>query len=177
MLTIKNLIVSLVAFTLIATTLNSCKPDDHDHGQESITTLKVKLTPTGGAETTFTYKTLSGVTTKDSIKLTAGTVYAVSLELLDETKNPAENRTAEIMATKDEHQFFFTASPSGLITASNFDKDSKGKDVGLTSTWLAGAAQNGTLLISLKHLDENPKTGNINDGETDIEALFDVKIE
>ncbi len=172
----RNLFTALAAFLVIATTLNSCKPDKHNHGQENITTLKVKLTKAGGGETTFTYKTLNGTTTKDEIVLDEGATYAAALQLLDESKTPAEDLTAEIVDESNDHQFFYTPSPSDLVAISNLDKDKKGANFGLNSTWVAGAKKNGTLKIVLKHYDD-AKSTDPTKGETDLEVLFEVKVQ
>lgn len=171
----RNLLAALAAFLVMATTLNSCKPDDHDHGQENITTLKVKLTKAGGGETTFTYKTLNGTTTKDEIVLDEGATYTATLQLLDESKTPAEDLTSEIVNESNEHQFFYTPSPADLVTISNLDKDKKGANFGLNSTWVAGGKKNGTLKIVLKHYDDTKSTDPTK-GETDLEVLFDTAV-
>lgn len=172
------LLAALVMIIALSTTLSSCKPEKDDEGQETITTLKLKLTPTGSsAQEVFTFKNLNGVTTKDTIVLSAGSSYTATLEILDETKSPAEDITTEIAEENNEHQFFFVASPAGLVTFSNFDKDSNGKDVGLISTFTTTSVGKGTLQVVLKHLGEDPKTGNIASGETDMDVVFDVVVQ
>jgi hypothetical protein len=173
------LLAALVMIIALSTTLSSCKPDKHDHdGQETITTLKLKLTPTGSsAQEVFTFKNLNGVTTKDTVVLSSGSSYIATLEVLDETKSPAEDITVEIAEEKNEHQFFFVTSPTGLVTFSNFDKDSNGKDVGLISTFTTTSVGKGTLQVVLKHLGEDPKTGNITNGESDLDVVFEVVVQ
>jgi|APTNR8051073442_1049403.scaffolds.fasta_scaffold53042_2 hypothetical protein len=175
----QSFITALLTIVTLSTTLYSCKPDEHNHdGQETITTLQLKLTPTGGgSQSVFTYKTLNATTTKDTVKLSVGTEYAATLELLDETKSPAANITTEIASLKEEHQFFFIASPSGLIAISNLDKDGNGNNLGLSSTFTTATASTGTLQIVLKHLGNEPKTGNIINGETDLDLIFDVVVQ
>ncbi len=170
------LFAALIAIIAMTTTLNSCKPEDHSHdGQETITTLKVKLTSLSGTQT-FVYKNINGTVTKDSIKLQQQGVYTAELVLLNETKSPVEDITAEIKEKADEHQFFFTQNFSSL-SIDSLDKDKNGKDVGIISTWKTWHPQTGTLKITLKHLGEDPKTGNIDNGETDMDVVFDVVVQ
>jgi hypothetical protein len=170
---------TLTALFLFAATLQfqSCKPKNSD-GQEEITTIKLKLTSLSNGTQVFNYQNLNGAVNKDTIKVFKSDVYTCDIQLLDETKNPANDVTDEIKSKANEHQFFFVSSPSGMILFSDFDKDGNGKDVGLTSKWtVANNAQTGTVKIVLKHLDGNPKTGNMNDGETDIEVVFDAMVQ
>jgi len=168
---------SFIAFVFIVGALSSCKPRVTE-GQETITTLKLKLTPNGSSvQKVFSYKNLNGITTKDTIVLSAGSSYIATLEILDETKSPADDITLEIAEEKNEHQFFFVASPASLVTFSNFDKDSNGKDVGLISTFTTTSVGKGTLQVVLKHLGEDPKTSNITSGETDMDVVFDVVVQ
>jgi hypothetical protein len=172
----RNLLSAICAFTIIAATLHSCKPDDHKHGQENITTLKVKLNKAGGGTSEFTFKSLSGTTTKDEIVLDEGATYAASIQLLDESKTPAKDVTPEIISESNEHQFFYTPTPPSLVTISNLDKDKKGMNFGINSTWVAGTKQSGTLKIVLKHY-HGSKSTDPTKGDTDIEVLFNVKVQ
>ncbi len=174
----QHLLAALAIIIVLSSTLNSCKPKKDDGGQETITTLKLKVSPSGSStHQVFNYKTLNGVTTKDTVLLSANSGYTATIEILDETKSPADNVTLEIAEKKNEHQFFFVTSPSGLVTFSNFDKDGNGKDVGLASVVTTTSVGKGTLRIVLKHLGSDPKTGNIASGETDVDAIFDVVVQ
>ncbi|HRP40242.1 MAG TPA: hypothetical protein PLM55_11195 [Chitinophagales bacterium] len=166
------IIAALVAFFFF-TTLSSCKPKNNE-GQENITTIKVTLSSLSHGDQTFSYKNLKGTVTKDSIKLILNEVYTCNLELIDESQTPDKDITTEVQENATEHQFFFIVSPNGFLEINNLDKDKNGKDFGLSSRFTPLAKQNGTLRIVLKHLGDEPKTNNIDDGETDLDITFDV---
>lgn len=169
--------LSITIFTAVLLLfIQSCKPKN-SQGQEGITTVYIKLTSLQFGTQVFTYKNVNETVTKDSLKLKAGEVYTCELELLDETQNPAEDLTEEVKAEATAHQFFFTPSPTSMLSITDLDKDKDGKVVGITSKWTAGSTQSGTLGITLKHLGDTPKTGNISDGETDVEILLDVIVQ
>jgi len=175
-----------LAALILASSLNSCKPEeDVDTGQETITTLIVNMTDSA----TNTTKTAifrdsngseaGGVTQFDSIALATSSTYQVSLVLLDETKSPADTISKEILSEGDAHQFYFNSDPKGLATFELKDLDAKSLPIGLLSTWkTTGVYANGTLTVKLKH-KPGQKAANDTDaiGETDIEVVFPAKVQ
>ena len=186
MKTLKFLTTAILTSLLIA----SCSDDD-DNGtpeeiieEELITTMTVTLTPEGGG-TTVTLKTLDidgdgpgqpVITVSD--KLVANTSYEGSIELLNETEDPAEDITEEVDDLAEEHQFFYTIG-NGLDANTEYeDFDKNDYPVGLEFNLETGDASTGTLTFTLRHEPKKPNTG-LEDagGTTDISATFNVEIE
>lgn len=103
-----------------------------------------------------------------------------TIELLDETKSPADTITAEVEEESDVHQFFYTPEGGivGRVTVVIADKDANNLPVGLeyTVTVTAGAAVNGMLNVVPSHYDESPKDGTTPSDESDIDIDFPVNV-
>jgi hypothetical protein len=99
----KNLRKSLtiLALALAVVTVSSCKKDEPDPVQDSenLTTLKLNFTADGVTKT-FAFKDLDGIggnaPVVDNISLDANKTYSVTVQVLDESKSPAEDITTEI---------------------------------------------------------------------------------
>ncbi len=184
-----SLILRVVApLAALLTLFASCDRDpDVPNEEELITTLIYTLTPTaGGAPIVLTYRDLDGDGGNPPVisggNLTANTTYNGVIVLLNESKTPAEDITAEVRAEGKEHQFFFRSTVSGL-TVTYTDTDGDGRPIGLSTQLSTGARGSGNLTITLRH---NPnKTaagvaqGNIANagGETDIEVTFNINVQ
>jgi hypothetical protein len=110
----------------------------------------------------------------DTIKLSPNKTYLVNLILLDQTKNPIDTVSKEIWNERDDHMFFFQHSGVSIQTL-YMDVDSKNLPVGLSTKWRTGAAANGSSKVTLKH-QVGTKNGSITPGETDVEVLFQTRI-
>jgi hypothetical protein len=184
----KILFLSLMAALTIS--LQSCHKDDghhHDHSEEEvITTLIYKLTAPDGSVAQLIFRDTDGdggnapVITTDVLK--ANTMYTGAITLSNESENPAEDITEEVAEEKEEHQFFLSATVSGL-TISYADTDVDCKPVGLATTLSTGAAGSGNLQIVLRHEPDKfasgVASGDITNagGETDIEVDFAIVVE
>ena len=170
--------------------LNSCKDDDpiDENDGEIITTLTYTLTPTSGDVVTLSFVDLDGNGGGISPTITGGTLqanmdYTGTLDLQNESEEPAESITVEIEAEKEDHQFFFVSSSTLNLSVGYSDQDADGNPVGLSTTLTAGAASSGTLTVILKHEPEKTasgvSTGDITNagGDSDIEVTFDVEIQ
>lgn len=111
----------------------------------------------------------------DTIKLTSNRTYLVKLMLLDETKNPIDTVSDEIWNERNDHQFFFTHSLSNISTT-YLDFDTNGLPVGLSTKWRTKNAGSATSQIILKH-QAGIKNGSQNNGDTDVDILFQSKIQ
>jgi hypothetical protein len=182
----KTIVRFAVVFLGAAMLFTACKKEktpEPVNEEEVITTLNVSLTDVvAGTTETFIFKDPdgeggSGPTQFDDIVLEAGKTYSCSLELLNESVNPAESITEEVEEESGDHQFYFV--PSGAnITVSNFDTDDNGWPLGINSTWTTGAASTGTIKIVLKHKPgEKTASDDISVGETDIEVTFDAVVQ
>ncbi len=186
---LKKIILLLIASSVIVS-IHSCKDhdddhdhDDHDHENELITTIKLTFTNTiSSSKHTFAWRQPNGVGTAitvDTIKLPVDSSYNVSVSVLDESKNPAEDVTEEIRELDTEHQFFYTSTTDRLVI-SNRDNDAKGLPLGLTFTAQTSSSGNvlGSLRAVLKHYTEAaPKSNDPQAGSTDADVTFPVRIE
>jgi hypothetical protein len=168
---------------------SACKKDKNDpnnpndpNEEELITTVGLYFSDIFGVtpSATFTFSDPDGPggnppTVFDTIVLRANTVYRLSLELLDESKNPVEDITEEILAEADEHLFCFEVNGAN-ITIVRTDTDGM-YEVGLESLWTVGTAGNGTLTLTLKHQPDGLKDGTCDPGETDVELEFQVVVQ
>lgn len=169
--------------------LSSCVKDDPiiPNEEEVITTLTYTLTPdNSGDPVIFSFQDLDGDGGNAPIitngVLMANTNYVGSLELLNETEDPAEVITAEIQTEAEEHQFFFQTSLNDLVMA-YLDQDANGNPIGLSTSVMTGNAETGTLTIILKH-EPNKSADGVTDGdvtnaggETDLEVTFQVDVQ
>lgn len=184
---IKNLKFLAIAF-FAAFAFVSCSDEDDapepETEEEVITTMTVTLTPDdGGMAITLKTQDLDGDGSDEpevtvSGNLTAGVTYTGSIELLNETEDPAEDITEEVEEADDEHQFFYTPGGGLDITTAYTNFDSNNNPLGTEFTLTANSAGSGTLTFTLRHEPTKPNTGlDDAEGETDIEATFDITIE
>jgi hypothetical protein len=183
---LKFLSTALLA-TLVFT---ACSSDDDNpqpvNEEEVITTMTVTLTPEAGGGTPIVLKSqdLDGDGPNAPVitvsgNLAAGTTYTGLLVLLNETVNPADNITLEVIAESKEHQFFYIPTSSLNITTAYADFDTDGNPLGTKITLAAAAASSGTLTITLRHEPKKPNDGTLTDagGETDFSATFNIIVE
>ena len=151
---------------------------------EVITTVKLLFTDSANTSSTniFTFKDAdgeggNGPTVFDTIKITANKTYFVSLLLLDETKNPVDTISNEVLEEANEHMFFFHHSAVNITTSYlDFDTNNPPLPIGLSTKWKTGSASNGSSQIILKH-QPGVKNGTEIPGETDIDVTFTTKIQ
>jgi len=179
--------IKLLAIVLLTSIVfTSCKKDDPApvNEEEVITTMTVTLSPdAGGTDIVLKSLDIDGdgpgtpvITVSGN--LTAGATYNGSIVLLNETVNPAENVTLEVIDENTEHQFFYTPGAGLDVATSYANFDDNGNNFGTQFTLVAGAAGTGNLTVTLIHQPTKPNTG-LTDagGETDFEATFPVTIE
>lgn len=191
MKTLKHL--SLIAIATLV--FSACSNDDDTtplpvNEEEVITTLTATLTPDGGTGTTVTLQTrdLDGdgpdaPVIEISGSLATNTTYNGSLELLNETEDPAELINTEIIEEDEDHQFFFQAD-NALATFAYSDMDGDGNPLGLEFTLTTGATTGSeNITITLRHEPSKSADG-VSDGditnaggETDTQATFAVTVE
>lgn len=180
----KQNIRNLVVLLSLTVGIISCKKED-DPGineEELITTLRVSLKETGTNTTkVFEFTDPDGEggnppTKFDPIILDANKNYTCNVQVFNESVTPAEDITFEVSAEAEDHQFYF--EPLGVnINVSNLNTDGNGLPVGITSTWVTGAASNGTIRITLKHKPGTKAAGDpTSKGETDVEVNFTATV-
>ena len=179
----------LLSLLAVSLSFVSCDKDDPEVPEEPelITTVIYTLTPSGGgADITLSFKDLDGDGMNPPVvvggTLAVNETYTGALELLNESEDPAEDITEEIMEEDEDHQFFFQNNIPNL-TISYSDQDSNGNPVGLSNSLTTGAAASGILTIILRHKPDKFETGvssgDITNagGETDIEVSFPIDVE
>ncbi len=167
----------------------SCKKETVEtNDEEVITTLQVRLTPAGGGNPlTFAFRDLDGpggnAPVIDTIRLSAGSAYASSLVVLNETVNPADSISHEIQAEAEAHRFYYQPAVTGGLTVSNLDTDADGVELGLTSLWVSGTGGSGNITLTLRHYAGTPPGKlssdpvNSTKSTTDIEVRFPVVVQ
>lgn len=169
----------------------SCKKDtttpedNHEHDEsELITSVQLNFSGKGisGADTTFTvlFDDPDGTggnkpTAFDTIRLAANKTYSCDLILLDKSKNPVDTISNEVKEEADDHLFFFTPSNKNALSVSINDKDSKGRNLGLKTSWVTTSAATATVKVKLMH-QPGVKDGTSATGDTDVEVDFPLVI-
>ncbi|MFT5823303.1 MAG: hypothetical protein ACI8ZM_004564 [Crocinitomix sp.] len=180
---------TLLSIGILALAVSSCKKDDDlvdvpppDQNEvELITTFKIIFTDDAGIapDVTAIFKDLDGdggdaPTVFDEIILAPSTTYSAEILLLNETEEPADTISNEVLEEAADHLFCF--SPTGAdLTITRTDSDGT-YEIGLQSTWVTGAVSEGMTEIVLKH-QPDLKDGTCAPGETDIELNFVTKIQ
>jgi hypothetical protein len=171
----------LLALPLLA----ACKDvkedeDDHDHDHGLVTAVTLEFTDSAGNSSSFTWAdpTADGSdVTIDDIKLIAGESYDMTLQVLNQLEEPAEDVTVEVLELAEEHQFFFTGtavvgpasdSAAAVLEHNYNDADADGNPLGVDNIFDALAAGSGDLEVTLRHLP--PESG----APTKVDGLADT---
>lgn len=186
----KKTIKMLMAAGLISAVVTSCSKDDtapEENDNELITTVRILAVATDNTADTlkFQWKDADGEGPAqpviDQVKLVAGKTYKVQLQLLDETKTPADNVTEEIQEEGHDHRFYFEPSIAN-ITVTGLDQDKNNVSLGLNSTWTtAVAGGSGTMKITLRHYPNGGKAEadlvSSTKSSTDAEVVFPTLVQ
>ena len=194
MKTTKYLALALIALI----NLTACSSDDDSvpeviNEEEVITTVTLTLVPQTGETITLTSRDLDGDGPNPPVinvsgPLQTGMVYDGSIELLNETVNPAEVVNEEIKEEADAHQFFYQtdgldATITYADTENQYLSNGSQNPVGIKFQLQAGTASTGKLTVILRHEPskdaEGVSGGNLTNagGESDVAQSFDVDIE
>lgn len=113
----------------------------------------------------------------DTIRLAASQSYTVDTKVFTISAGATRDITPTILAQGTVHEFFYLPA-SVTVTVTKTDQDSKGFPLGLATTWSAGGAGVGSVLIKLMH---KPLLKGPNDaptvGHSDIEIAMPIKIQ
>ena len=163
----------------------ACKKDEQNvaptNDNEAITTATLILTnkadPTDVATATIENLNTTADFSKATLTLKANTTYTGTVGLLDKTKTPTLDATAEIREKLNEHLFVYTPTPANLLTITLTDKDTNPAPgpypVGLTTEIKTGAAGSGKLKVVLRH-QPGVKNGTAAPGTSDLDTDFTV---
>jgi hypothetical protein len=113
----------------------------------------------------------------DTLNLKANSVYTVTIEFLDETKNPPGQVTDDIYDRRNYHLICFETSPGLNVTVVRTDLDTNNPplQIGLQDKITTGAVSKGTLNVQLRH-QPNAKNGDCAPGSSDADVTFDVNV-
>lgn len=180
--------IYLVMLVLSMFVFTSCEEDTPEviNEDELITTVEVTLKY--NSQTILLKSTdLDGVGGADPVvtvsdPLSKNTVYTGTVTFLNESVNPSENISDEVLAEAEDHQVFFQA-PSAFGTFVYDDTDADGKPLGLEFTLTTGtSATTGELTVILIH-EPNKSNPGVSDGSItnaggsrDVEVIFPIQI-
>ena len=185
----KNIILLATATLIVTNIFTGCKKDDDDptnpgtpNESELITTAVLTFTDSAGVapDVTAIFRDTDGdggaaPTQFDTIRLKNNTTYFMDVLLLDESGSPTDTISNEVEEEAVDHMFFYTQSGVNIITT-YLDSDSNGLPLGLLTRWVTGNVSSGTSTITLKH-QPGVKDGTQAPGETDIEVVFESRVE
>jgi len=172
------LLATAMSFTQCKDAGDDVKIDDEN---ELITSVTLKFTEEGtGTVSSFSYKDADGEggnppTKFDTIVLKPNATYTLAIELLDESKTPAQDITEEVAEEADEHLFVYTPAPAALLTYTYGDKDANNHPIGLTGKAVTTAAGSGTLKVQLRH-QVGTKNGTPTPGSDDVNLDFILNV-
>lgn len=182
-----NLLVG--SMMVLALAVSSCKKDDTDdpkpsNPNELVTTLRVYFTEslTGTIADSVTFRDIDGpggtAPVQDSLILDANKEYSALVVVLDESKNPVDTISNEILEEDEVHEFVYESSPSsGFLTTTIIDNDGDGDPLGLQLLVQTFSAGTGSWKITLRHYDsEQDKDDDTNNYDSDVEVTFGVRI-
>jgi hypothetical protein len=181
-LSLKSTFLFLIGITCMGWI--ACKPatPPDPNEEELITSVLIALRDSSGIEPnkSFMYRDLDGdggaaPSVFDTIRLLSNKTYFADLYFLDESKQPADTISKEVLAEADEHLVCFTTSGVSM-PIERLDKDGNNLPLGLKSKWNTGAASLGTLRLVLKHQPGN-KNGSCEPGSSDIDLLFPLFVQ
>ncbi len=169
-------------FFMLTVFLSGCSDDPESTNEEEvITTVSVTLTPEVGAAVNLSWDDTNLDAIVDDSEITVSgsllinTEYEAVVGLLNKSADPDIDVAEEVAGEAEDHILCFTATGINLtVTDRNVDKH--GLPVGITSTWKATTAGEGTVNITLRH-QPGVKTGDCpGAGETDASITFNIEI-
>lgn len=180
----------ILPLLILSIALSSCKKDDpppftpppsFEHGV--ITSVVLQFTDSNSGDTyAWQYNDPDGdggnppIITADT--LPANSSFSVVVQFFNETEDPVENMTPEILDEAEDHQLFFLVDNSLQVQFAYDDTDSNGYPIGLSNTATTGDPGNGDVTVILRHFPdktgENVDQGIIDNagGGTDAEVTF-----
>ena len=174
-------------YALLTLAMLGCSDDDTTpeviNDEELITTVILTLTQESGDQVVLTTIDLDGDGQDEPVTTVVGnfsenTQYQGAVQFLNETEDPAEDITQEVIEEADEHQVFYTISDGLNITTTYVDFDDNDNPLGVQITLSTGAASEGSLTVTLRHEPVKPNDGlESAGGETDISTSFDVSVQ
>jgi hypothetical protein len=185
---VKKSLLFLIPVALLA---GACSKDEENvtptDDNEAITTATLTLTSQTTPVQTVTATIENLNTTADisraTLNLKANTTYTGLVTLLDKTKTPVLDVSAEVKEKANEHLFVYTFTPASSsptsLTVTSTDRDTNPSPgpypIGLTTEIKTGAAGSGKLKVVLRH-QPNAKNGTATPGSSDLDTDFSVVV-
>ena len=186
----KKLVKLFMVIAVFSTLMTSCEKDDVEpNDEEVITTMKLTFVPVGGGTSlTYQFRDADGpggaAPTQQEIVLASNKFYSVTVQLLDETKTPADDISLEVAREADAHRFYYEPTvAAGNMMVGGLNEDTNGVPLGITSTWVTGNVGTGAVRITLRHYSASPPNKAIGDlvnsskSSTDIEVNFTTRVQ
>ena len=139
--------------------------DHHHHEHEVMTTLVLTFTSQAdGTSSEFRWADpeSDGDPVIDDIILQDTVSYDLTVGILNELEDPAEDVTPEIADEADEHQVFFTGSAvqgpsnsnndSAVVEQAYADEDENGLPLGLTNSITTLGTGTGDFIVTFRHM-------------------------
>lgn len=183
----KQVKIQLIWLACVVLLAGACKKDEEEvaptDDNEAITTAILTLTnktlPSDVVTATIDNLNTTADFSKATLNLKANTMYAGVITLLDKTKTPALDVSAEVKGEANEHLLVYTPTPANLLTVTVTDKDTNPAPgpypLGLTTDILTGNAGSGKLKLVLRH-QPDVKNGSPTPGTSDLDVDFTVTI-
>jgi hypothetical protein len=183
---------SLLLLVPVAMLAGACNTTDEENvtptdENEAITTATLTLTsqttPVQTVTATIENLNTSADFNNATLNLSANTTYTGALTLLDKSKTPTLDVSAEVKEEGNEHLLVYTFTPTSSspasMTVTPTDRDTNPAPgpypIGLTTQVRSGAAGSGRLKVVLRH-QPNVKNGTATPGTSDLDTGFSVVI-
>ncbi len=178
------LAVSLLAGACKKGEENPTPADDNEAITTATLTLTSQTTPVQTVTATVDNLHKTANFSLATLTLKANTTYTGAVTLLDKTKTPTADVSAEVKKEANEHLFIYTFTPTASspasLTVSITDKDTNPAPgpypIGLATQIKTGAIGTGKLKVVLRH-QPNVKNGTATPGTTDLDTDFNVAIQ
>lgn len=178
------LAVSFLASACKKDVENPAPVDDNEAITTATLTLTSQTTPVQSVTATIENLNTSADFSRATLNLKPNTTYTGAISLLDKTKTPTLDVSAEVKTEANEHFFVYTFTPAASspasITVTSTDRDTNPAPgpypVGLATQVKTGPAGTGKLKVVLRH-QPNAKNGAALPGTTDLDTDFNVTIQ
>lgn len=162
----------------------SCKKASHPNDEnehEAINKVELVFSRQGASVATFVIEDPDGdggnpPTRIDTIRLAANQTHTLDVRIKNIVSGKETDLSPSIVSQGVSHELFFL--PSGVaITITKTDRDAKGYPIGISSTWAAGSAGTGSVMLKLMH---KPGIKGPSDaptlGQTDLQIVIPCRI-
>lgn len=158
--------------------------DDNEAITTATLTLTSQTTPVQTVTATVENLNTSADFSRATLTLLPNTTYVGAITLLDKTKIPTLDVSAEVKEEANEHLFVYTFTPAtsspASMTVTPTDTDTNPVPgpypIGLTTQIRTGVAGTGQLKVVLRH-QPNTKNGTATPGTTDLDTDFNVLVQ